>query len=44
MAQTTGFVRDGLAISKILVNSEKSMTNVKKDTDVTAVELEKQQG
>ena len=44
MAQTSGFVRGGLAINKILVSSEKSTNNVKEDTLKPTSEVEKQQG
>ncbi|BAY80681.1 hypothetical protein NIES267_01380 [Calothrix parasitica NIES-267] len=44
MAQTTGFVRGGLAISKILVSYDKSTNNVKEDTLNPTSEVEKQQG
>lgn len=44
MAQTTGFVRGELAISKILVSSDKSTTNVTKNTLNSTSEVGKQQG
>mgnify|MGYP001792075603 FL=1 len=44
MAQITGFVRGGLAISKILLSSVKSTRNVKEDTLNSTSEAEKQQG
>lgn len=41
MAQTTGIVRDGLVINKILINSNKVAADVKQDTSNNADDMKK---